>query len=99
MRDRKDNAMIRFRRGIPFVSMVLVAAAVAIVLAAALTSWWVLLALMPLAMMVGCVAMMAAHRRTPRGPSAARCGCCVVGALSGVTAEPERKRANAALTR
>lgn len=85
--------MIRFRRGIPFVSVVLVAAAVAVMLAAALTSWWVLFALIPLAMMVGCVAMMATHRRMPGGPSAARCGCCAVSALSGATADPEPKGA------
>jgi hypothetical protein len=47
-----------FRRGNPFIPVVFVAAAVAILVAAALTSWWVLLALIPLAMMVGCMAMM-----------------------------------------
>jgi hypothetical protein len=73
--------MLRFRRGIPFVSVVLVAAAVAMMLAAALTSWWVLLALIPLTMMVACVAMMAAQRRMPRGPSSAGCGCCAVSPL------------------
>jgi hypothetical protein len=74
--------MIAFRRGIPFAAVVLVAAAVAITLAAALTTWWVLLALIPLAMMVGCVAMMAAHRGMPHGASAERCGCCAVSVRS-----------------
>jgi hypothetical protein len=41
----------------PFVAAMLVVAA--IVTVAALTSWWVLLALAPLAMMVGCMGMMA----------------------------------------
>ncbi len=83
--------MIRFRRGIPFIPVVLIAAALAIMLASALTSWWVLLALIPLTMMLGCVTMMATHRRMPGGASAARCGCCAVSSLSGATADPERK--------
>ena len=68
--------MIRFRRGIPLFSVALVVVAVAIIAAAALTSWWVLLALIPLAMAVGCTAMMAARGRTPGAQSEVRCGCC-----------------------
>lgn len=70
--------MIKFRRGILIFCAVLVAAAVAIIAAAASTSWWLVLALIPLAMVVACLAMMTAPQRTPGGPSAARCGCCVV---------------------
>ncbi len=68
--------MIRFRRGVLLFSLVV---AVAIMAVAALTSWWVLLALIPLAMAVGCMAMMAARWRIPGGPSAARCGCWEAG--------------------
>ena len=39
--------MVRFGRGIPFFSMVVVVAETATVFVAALTSWWVLLALIP----------------------------------------------------
>jgi hypothetical protein len=67
--------MIGSKRGIPLVAA-LVAAAVAIVLVAALTSWWVLLFLFPLAMMVGCAAMMATRLRMPGCASAAWGGCC-----------------------
>jgi hypothetical protein len=95
MGNRKENPMISFRGGIVFASAVLVDAAIAIMLAAALSSRWVLLALIPVAMMVACVAMMAAQRRMPRGRSAARFGCCAVSTLSGATADPERTGANA----
>lgn len=74
--------MNRQRRGFPFFPVVLLAAAVAIVAAAALTTWWVLLALVPLTMMLGCAAMMTAHRSLPCAPSAGR-GCCVAGGTSG----------------
>ncbi len=65
--------MIKLRRGVLLFSGALVAATVAIFAAAALASWWVPVALIPLAMVVGCLAMMTAVRRTP-APSAGRCG-------------------------
>jgi hypothetical protein len=66
--------MMCFRRGIPFVGLMLVAA---IVIVAALTTWWVLLALVPLAMMLGCMAMMAPMARRVAGdPRAERWRCC-----------------------
>ena len=67
--------MMCFRRGIPFVGVMLVAAV--IVTVAALTSWWVLLALVPLAMMVGCMANMAPMARRMAGdPKVERWRCC-----------------------
>jgi len=51
--------------------------AAVIVTVAALTSWWVLLALVPLAMMVGCMAMMAPMARRMAGdPKVERWRCC-----------------------
>lgn len=73
--------MIKLRRGILLFSVVLVAAAVAIIATAAWASWWVLLALIPVAMVVGCMAMVAAGHRIPCGPGAARCGCGAVSVL------------------
>lgn len=67
--------MMCFRRGIPFVAVMLVAAA--IVTGAALTSWWVLLAVVPLAMMVGCMGMMASvGGRMAGDPRPERSRCC-----------------------
>ena len=77
--------MIKLRRGILLFSIMLVAAVVAIIATAALASWWVLLALIPLAMVAGCVAMVAAGHRIPGGPGAARCGCAAVSALPTAT--------------
>ncbi len=81
------------RRGFPFFPVVLLAAAVAIGVAAALTTWWVLLALIPLTMMVGCAAMMTAGRM-PCAPRASR-GCCAAGSTSG-EASPDRQSLTAA---
>ncbi len=67
--------MMCLRRGIPFVGVMLVAAVVVTV--AALTSWWVLLALVPLAMMVGCMAIMALMAGRMAGdPKVERWRCC-----------------------
>lgn len=67
--------MMCFKRGIPFVAVMLVAAA--IVTVAALTSWWVLLALAPLAMMIGCMGMMASGAGRMAGdPRTERSRCC-----------------------
>jgi hypothetical protein len=80
-----------FRRGFPFFPVVLAAAAVATLVAAALTSSWMLLALIPLAMMVGCMAMMmTAHLRMAGRPSAPRSGCC---GMSHISAAPVGPRA------
>jgi hypothetical protein len=58
----------------PFVAVLLVAAA--IVTVAALTSWWVLLALAPLAMMIGCMGMMASMAGRMAAPRSGRSRCC-----------------------
>ena len=73
--------MIKSRIRIPLYPVLLVAAAIAIIALAAVTSWWVLLALFPLAMAVGCVEMMAAGRRMLAGSGAARRGCCILSAV------------------
>lgn len=62
------------RRGFRVFPVALLVAAVAMTVVAALTTWWLLLALIPLAMMVGCAAMMTAGRM-PCAPRANR-GCC-----------------------
>ena len=62
------------RRGRRFGLLAMVAA---LVLVAALTTWWVLVALIPLAMMVSCMTTMVAMARTRSGPGmAGRRGCC-----------------------
>jgi len=51
--------------------------AAVIVTVAALTSWWALLALVPLAMMVGCMAIMAPMARRMGGdPKVEQWRCC-----------------------
>ena len=48
-----------FRRGVLFIPLMLLAWAAIVVAIAALTSWWVLFALVPLGMMAICFPMMA----------------------------------------
>ncbi len=73
--------MKRAKRGIPFFAVVLFAAEGAIIVSAALTSWWVLLTLIPLTMMLGCAVMMAGHGRMQCAPGTRR-ACCAVSAPS-----------------
>lgn len=70
--------MMCFRRGFPFVGLVMfLVLAGAIVALAALTTWWVLFALVPLVMMGGCMAMMGATARVAGGsPRAWPSACC-----------------------
>ena len=69
--------MVFFREGVPPLRLVLAIAAVVIVVIAALTTWGVLLALIPLAMVIGCMTMMATTvRRMDGAPRAVRRACC-----------------------
>jgi hypothetical protein len=72
--------MMCFRRGFAFVGLVmLIVLTGAIVGLAALTTWWVLFALVPLVMMAGCMAMVGAMARFARDdPSAWQWGCCTM---------------------
>jgi hypothetical protein len=87
-KEREVNPMNTQRRGLPFFPVVLLAA-LAIVVVAGLTTWWVLLALIPLTMMVGCAAMMTARARRSCVPGARR-GCCAGGTASGEVSHEQR---------
>lgn len=73
-----------FGRGFPLVGLILVTGLV--VLLAALTSWWVLLALFPLVMMAGCMATMGALTKRARSGEGSRTvwsDCCRGRPLEG----------------
>lgn len=70
--------MMCFRRGFPFGGLAMLLVLISgIVALAALTTWWVLFALVPLMMMGGCMAMMGAMARVAGGnPRAWPSACC-----------------------